>query len=318
MDSDFSDDEDFASEDEAPLRDHSLCPVCLVPGRVDEAAIFCTKCGLRREWYDYSDEVYDRSVQENHNTSNNAFASFQIVGKGCKDLHQSYRNACTEYDMLRRFNTQQEIESKIYQYKGREVPHTVVQKTVNMFEQIRENGNKVFRGNGRLGVMGACMYYSFVDEGQTRTPKEIASILEVEERYISQGDKRLLKFCERGLIELPENENAAHDFTEQFLAQLGIDMKYKAFVLDLINRANEKCLHIVNECRITTKCAGAIYFLCTRIPELRNVDKQQIADVCKISKSTFFRYYNLLMEKHPLIEKSLRRHGIPMPNSWRV
>lgn len=297
--------------------DYNLCPECGVEGRVQESLILCMQCGLTRPWFEYSDDVYDKSFQDNHNTSNNGFASFQITGRGCnKDLHQSYRNACTEYSMLRRFNTMQELENKVYQYTGREVPATVIKKTVAMFEQIREHGGKVFRGNGRLGVMGACMYYSFVEVGQTRTPKEIAKILGVEERYVSQGDKRLLKFCEAKIIDLPDFDNATHDFAEQFLAQLGIDLKYKSFVLDVINRANQKCLHIINECRITTKCAGAIYLLSIRVP--LKVDKQQIADVCKISKSTFLRYYNLLMDNHKLIEKSFRRNGIPMPTHWRT
>jgi len=42
-----------------------------------------------------------------------------------------------------------------------------------------------------------------------------------------------------------------------------------------------------------------------------------IVKECKISKSTFIRYYNLLLKNNIYIRPIFKRHKIPMPNEWK-
>jgi transcription initiation factor TFIIIB Brf1 subunit/transcription initiation factor TFIIB len=322
---DFLDNEDTASvssdlsvklEFEESEADNSMCPYCFVPGRVRDTKIYCTQCGLEREWDEYNEDLYDRSIEQNHNTSSNSFVSFNIVGKNCSDMRRSYMNSCANYSSHRRYNSRRETEMRIYQYDGREVSQTVIDAALEIYEQIKDSFH-VFRGNGKWGIIAACLYYAFIKEGQARTPKEVASILGTDEKFLSQGDRKLLKYNDMGIISIPTSVHPIAEYLHHYMTALEIDLKYKVFILDIINRAQEKYLHIKNDCRTTTKCVGAIYLLCQRVPELRHINKQQIADVCKISKSTFLRYYELIMRHHELLEKSFRRNGIPMPVAWR-
>ena len=66
------------------------------------------------------------------------------------------------------------------------------------------------------------------------------------------------------------------DYLDQFFPVLGIPDKYKQFVIDIINRADKKYLHINNESRTKTKCIGVIDLLTCRIPELRHIKKDTI------------------------------------------
>lgn len=311
---DYKTDEEDEEDVEPP--DLSVCPNCRVPGQIQDTRVFCTQCGLEREWEDFNEDLYDRSIEQNHNTSSNSFVAFNVVGKNCSDIRRSYMNTCANYPSHRRYNSRRETETRIYQFDGRAVPQTVIDMTLELYEKIKDSG-QVFRGNGKWGIIAACLYYAFVKEGLTRTPKEVAGILDTEEKFLSQGDRKLLKFNDMGIIQIPTTIHPMSDYLHYYLSALDIDLQYKTFVIDLVDRAQSKYLHIKNDCRTTTKCVGAIYMLCTRVPALRHNDKQTIANACSISKSTFIRYYNMLNENHVLLEKSFRRNRIPMPTSWR-
>jgi predicted transcriptional regulator len=89
-------------------------------------------------------------------------------------------------------------------------------------------------------------------------------------------------------------------------------------VADIINRSEKKNVHIMNDSRTTTKCIGAIFLLINRIRGLSHITKDHIVKECNISKSTFIRYYNLLMTNYKIIKPVFKKHKIPMPTDWRV
>lgn len=296
--------------------DYKICPTCDVRCKVSENSIICEQCGLEREWQTHNDG-YSLSIDQNYNTSQKSYISFNIIGTGAYCYQRSFLKSCSDYSMFRNNSNKKEITNIIFQYDGSKPPMNVINQAASLFDKIVQAGH-VYRKNGKKGVMSACLYYACIMEGIARTPKDIALIMNTEEKYLSQGDRILQELNEIGVIKIPTNYEPLDDYLNQFFPALGIPDNYKAFVTDLIIRAERKHLHIKNECRTSTKCVAVIYMLTRRVKSLRHIKKDNIVKECNnISKTTFLKYYNLYCENYTLLKKPFRKHRIPMPVEWK-
>ena len=296
--------------------DYKICPTCNIRGKILETLIICEQCGMEREYNENIFDTYNMSYESNYNTSAKSFMTFNIIGNNAYCYHRSFLKTCADYSMYRNANNKKEIINRIYQYEGNKPPHNIINQTAELFDQIKDKGY-VFRGDGKLGVIGACLYYTCIANNLTRTPKEIASIMNVDDKFISNGDRILLELNELGIITIPTDHEPIGDYLNQYLPIFGISEKYKQFIIDLITRMEKKHVHIKNESRTSTKCIGSIYLLTQRIPELHHIKKELIVSECHISKATFIKYYNLLMNNPSIVKKVFKKHRIPQPNDWR-
>jgi transcription initiation factor TFIIIB Brf1 subunit/transcription initiation factor TFIIB len=302
--------------DNSKLLKFNICPKCNVEGKVTDGSIQCVECGLVIPVFDDLNN-FSYSVEKDHNTSDNSFMSFNFIGKNSYCYQRSFLKTCANYSSFRKNNNRKDLYNYNYQYEGKKIPKNVIKLAIELFSTIKEN-NYVFRGNGKKGVMGACLFYSCVINNVTKTPREISSIMEIEERFLSQGDRIIHELNEKGIISIPTILRPLNDYLDQYFPALGIPNIYKQFVIDLINKAEKKNIHIQNDSRTTTKSIGAIYLLTMRITELKHITKDQIVKECNISKSTFIRYYNLLIANYKIIKPVFKKHKIPQPNSWKI
>ena len=243
--------------------------------------------------------------------------SFNFIGKNSYCYQRSFLKTCANYSSFRRNNNRKDLYNYNYQYEGKKIPKNAIKLAIELFSKIKEN-NYVFRGNGKKGVLGACLFYSCVMNHITKTPREIASVMEIEERFLSQGDRIVQELNEKGVISIPTILRPLNDYLDQFFPALNIPDKYKQFVTDIIKMAEKKDVHIMNDSRTTTKCIGAIFLLINRIKELKHITKDHIVKECNISKSTFIRYYNLLLTNYKMLKPVFKKHRITMPVEWRV
>jgi hypothetical protein len=320
-------------KEEAPP---DFCPECKLPLKILEDVMICSDCGLEVDLNaEYNPEVYNSMIDGNYNSSTTASTSFTFSGKKSYGYQKAILKSCSDYSTTSYQTIKKEILNRINMYEGNKPPMNIQLNCIDLYYSIKENNKSyldiinqgatertekkrlVFRSNGKWGIIAACLYYSCVAEGLTRTPREISDIIGIDEKYQSAGDKRLQEFYELGIINIPIHGRLLDDYIGRYFPLLGIPDKYRQFVVDMIARAEQKCLHICNENRTSTKCVGVIYILCMRIPELRNITRDVIARECKISKTTFVRYSATLLNNWPLIKKIFKRHHVPMPIEWR-
>jgi len=225
--------------------------------------------------------------------------------------------SCSNYKAFRNNNNLKTFENIIFQYKGSKPSKNIIKDASDLFDSIISKGY-VFRKNGKKAVMSACLYYTCIMNNVTRSPKNIASIMNIDEKTWSKGDKILQELNEENIIDIPVNYNPLKDYIKRFLSALHINEQYEQFIYDLILRAEEKNLHVYNESRTSTKCVGAIYLLVSRVKSLRYIKKNDISKECgNISKNTFYKYYQLLYNNHKYIKKTFKKHRIPMPLKWK-
>lgn len=288
------------------------CIKCDIPFSVNEGGMFCKACGFIKEQMSHSLGDAVDSVEDNSSMS------FKIVGKNCYNLNRSFYKTCSIYTKFSKHINRKDLHNFVYQYEGRKIPKNVVELAIELFSSIKEAGY-VFRGNGKKGVMGSCLFYACVILGVTKTPREIASIMKIEERFLSSGDRVIQQLNEMKIINIPTQFNPLEHYIHQYFPALNIPIKYKPFIMDLIERSEKFNIHIKCDSRMTTKCVGAIYLLTTRVKELNHITKEDIVKECsKISRSTFLRYYTLLVDNYPKLKYVFKKHGIRMPKEWKT
>ena len=294
---------------------YNICPKCNIEGTMNDGSVFCPECGLETLIIDDNNK-FSFSSEKDYNVSSNSYISFNFIGPNSYGYQRSFLKTCANYSSFRRNNNRKDMYNYNYQYEGKKIPKNAIKLAIELFSKIKEK-NYVFRGNGKKGVLGACLFYACVMNNITKTPREIASVMEIEERFLSHGDRVVQELNEKGVISIPTTLRPLNDYLDQFFPALNIPDKYKAFVIDVIERAEKKNIHIMNDSRTTTKCIGAIFLITNRVKELRHITKDIIVKECNISKSTFIRYYNLLLENYKMLKPIFKKHRIPMPTEWR-
>lgn len=297
--------------------EYDECPNCKVKMKTSEGLLCCSKCGHSKTTVEYVEGLYNANLDKTHNVSRDSYMSFKLVGKDSYRYQRSLLKTCSDYKSYSKSNNKKDLRNCIFQYEGKKIPKDAQDLAIDLFTKIKEAGY-VYRGNGKKGVLGACLFYACVMKGITKTPREIAAIMNIEERFLSSGDRELQELNEKGIISIPTHFDPLPDYIAQYFPALKIPEKYSKFIIDLIDRAERRNIHIRNDSRTTTKCVGAIYLLTTRVKELSHITKDDIVTECsKISKSTFIRYYNLLMSNAKKIKHVFKKHRIPMPVEWK-
>jgi transcription initiation factor TFIIIB Brf1 subunit/transcription initiation factor TFIIB len=295
---------------------YTLCPKCGTDGVIGDGSVHCVSCGLENVIID-DNSKFNFNVDKDHNTSNNSFMSFNFIGKNSYCYQRSFLKTCANYSSFRKNNNRKDLYNYNYQYEGKKIPKNAIKLAIELFSKIKEH-NYVFRGNGKKKVLGACLFYACVMNNITKTPREISSVMQIEERLLSQGDRIVQELNEKGVITIPTILRPLKDYLDQYFPALMIPCKYKQFIIDIIDRAEKKNIHIMNDSRTTTKCIGSIFLLINRIKALSHITKDMIVIECSISKSTFIRYYNLLLINYKILKPVFKKHKIPMPTTWRT
>lgn len=295
--------------------DSLICTKCNKPFSTDNHISFCKKCGIETD--SLSNHTPSFVSDTDHNTSNNSFMTFNFIGKNSYRYQRSYLKTCSNYASFRKNNNRKDMYNYNYQYEGKKLPKSSIKVAIELFSKIKEH-NYVYRGNGKKGVLGACLFYACIINKITKTPREIASLMNIEERFLSHGDRILQELNEIDVISIPTCIRPLNDYLSQYFPTLNIPDKYKSFIVDIINRAEAKNIHINNDSKMTTKAIGSIYLLVMNVKDLNRITKDTIVKECNISKSTFIRYYNLLLSNIPIIKPVFKKHKITMPSKWRT
>lgn len=295
------------------INNETICEKCNISCKTLDGIIYCESCGMEDKM---ELENITFNSENNHNTNDSSFMSFNITGKNSFCSQRSYLKTCANYSSFRKNNIKKDMYNYNYTYEGNKLPKNVIKLAIELFSTIKDN-KYVYRGNGKKGIIGACIFYACVMNKITKTPREISNILGIEERFLSQGDRTVQELNERGIINIPTILRPLDDYLNQYFALLKIDMVYKSFIVDIFKIVDKKNIHILNDSRTTTKAIGSIYLLISRLKKYKNISKDTIVKECKISKSTFIRYYNLLLKNYKIIKPIFKKHKIPMPNEWR-
>ena len=173
---------------------------------------------------------------------------------------------------------------------------------------------KTFRGMNRDGIIAASLYISFRINGCPRTPKEIATIFNLDHTHSTKGCKNAMSIINTLEKDLDKNEKTQYGttnplaFIERYCSRLNINSeltKLAQFIAKIIENKN-----LIPENTPPSIAAGIIYFIC-QICKL-NISKGDVNNISEISEVTINKCYKKLDNiKFELIPPVLvKKYGI--------
>lgn len=302
------------------------CDQCAVPMRPTMDGYECLQCGkLSRVVGGLSDC--------------NSGANGLITIKGARGSTMYTSNLDYSHVQLRAI--QNLLASLNEQFPHDKIQQNVLSKTAAMYNEIQNIVRKVttpdgkvverkivFRANLKSEVLGAIIHFMCYHCGVARQHSEITEFMQLGTPGISRGENLLRELANQKYITLPADIDPLPDFTTRFLEKLNLldssevanglnraadskcvtGMRYKAFVEDLVTRAND--LHISMDSLLPSKVVGAIYILVTKsnLP----VTCAQIETACdNVRKNTFMNFATKIEKFILRFVTIFEKHGVP-------
>jgi transcription initiation factor TFIIB len=180
------------------------------------------------------------------------------------------------------------------------IPAKISQESKSLYKIMSEN--KISRGNNRIGIIAACIYFACKNCDVPRSAKEISVMFDINNIIVTKGCKKFQEILHYNKINRNRiNRNIiinSNDFIDRFCDKLNMNNK------DIINikkiSDNAQKYKIIYENTPPSIAVGSIY-LYIRINKL-DVSKKEISNISKISEVTINKCYKKL-EEH--IEKLL-------------
>ena len=315
----------FSLPDEFPEEkfvdnDITICSDCCIKlQRKNSIYCVCPNCGLEKK-YETQYESYSNDITHSYNCSNNSHVLFKI--SGCTRTSRAQNNKLmgltSEPSLLKEKRVLRIVKNRIYQVPDDHdsVPMDVIEAAAKTYSNLQHSDALVKRAGGLESVLSSLIAYKCVEFGVPRKPKDIIAAMNIRDHQLSQGNKILKKFLKIGSLELVDGHGEHTDFVDQYFEKLNIEKydKYKPFVIDLINATNiNKIKSTNNSARPTTRIAGSVYILCESL-KIPNVTREDIAKKCNISKSTFMRFVDLVMDNKnkKCVKKIFKKYNIEL------
>ena len=284
----------------------NICNDCKIEMQFIDSSIRCLTCGREEEMI-VTDESISNTIISQYNTHANCPFSLKAVGIGSNSINKSIIITGSDYSKTQSNVTKRQLSRLNANSKYLKLPNIVLDRAAEIYGIMQKN-NIVRRGKGRLGLLGACIFYSCSEHGITKRSKDISKFVNVEESYISSGDKDLRNVKSKGKLEINIHYNPQEDYINQYFDALRLDEKYKPVISDIIDISSQHTeMRGENNSRISTKCAGAIFLLVTQLK--LKINMQDIVKYCNIS-TIFTGYYEFLLKNRKRINKILVKHSI--------
>uniref|UniRef100_A0A6C0KL89 Transcription factor TFIIB cyclin-like domain-containing protein n=1 Tax=viral metagenome TaxID=1070528 RepID=A0A6C0KL89_9ZZZZ len=170
--------------------------------------------------------------------------------------------------------------------KNSNIPKIIIDDAIRYYDKISEA--KTFRGLNRDGILAASIYISFSINKNPRTPREIATIFQLDNTSATKGCKNAINILND--IEIDNDDESTtvltkttpSSFIERFCSKLNINnelTKLCLFVAKLVETNN-----YIPENTPNSIAAGIIYYISIHCN--LNLTKKQIHMVSTISEVT--------------------------------
>lgn len=315
---------DIKSSDQVHIKRHFTADLrceCggLIQKRDDDTV--CIACGIVENIVGYEDSGSNSSMSS-YNTSSESANPIRVVGPGGQQFQKRLVCDTGDYSKTRMRDTLVQMQQLTQAYKKCQFPTNIVKEAAMLYYKIQTSG-EIKRGDVRIGAMMICLMKICCKYGIYKKRTMFAEIGKINMNDLSEGEKLLNRLISDGKIHRDEfeplgiqirDENRIQGYLMQHFITLGIPLppdiyqdqlgsgnhpkvqysdklQYYMFVKRLVDFTVK--FKVAENNVQYSKCAGAIYILSSRCPEL-GITPELISSECKISKSTFKKFYNVI------------------------
>ena len=182
------------------------------------------------------------------------------------------------------------------------IPKIIINEAKSLYKLI--SNIKISRGNNRIGIIAACVYFACKNCNVSRSGKEISDIFDIKINILTKGCKNFQTVLqlnkEKNRVDI-SNSTKYLDFIERFCNKLKIDNESSD--IKKLSKQIEK-LNIINDIRPDSYAAGCILYYCNiniiKVNDIQ-INKTDISKYSKISEVTINKCFKKLLENKELI-----------------
>ena len=273
----------------------------------------CTDCAVINE--EYLDENPDISYNdgENSNTSRyGAPTSFffpksslgtKIVSKGYNRISLLQKQGQMPYKEKSLLDVLETIQNKCKKYC---ITQSIIDSAKILYKKISESvhvkGKRkgksiIMRCINRRSMIAACLFHACKLQKETRSPKEIADIYDLEIKHVNRGCRKLCDIIDATSLFYQIKSSQSSDFIERFAKKLNIDKQYINISKDVSNNIHKLDLASTHE--PPSVAAGCILL----VAQYYNIQltKKQISEIFGISDVTISKTFRKIWPYHKIV-----------------
>ena len=275
--------------------------------------VVCEDCSvINKEFLDESPDMCNNDsecVSSTYGAPTNHFypqASLgtKIVAKGFNKLSFLQRQGQMPYKEKSLMDVLGMIQEKCKKYN---ITQTIIDSAKILYKKVSESvHNKgtrkgrpiIMRCINRRSIIAACLFYACKLQKETRSPREIADIYDLEIKDVHHGCRKFSDIIDIN-TQFYDNikSSESSDFIERFSKKLSIDKEFIKIAKDVCNNTHKLELATTHE--PPSVAAGCILL----VVEKNNlaISKKQISDIFEISEVTLSKTYKRIYKYHNII-----------------
>jgi transcription initiation factor TFIIIB Brf1 subunit/transcription initiation factor TFIIB len=262
----------------------------------------CTDCGvINKEYLDENPEMNNNDIDSNTSCYGAPTSHFypksslgtKIVSKGYNRLSFLQKQGQMPYKEKSLMDVLETIQYKCKKYG---ITQSIIDSAKILYKKVsdsvhikgkRKGKNIIMRCVNRRSTIAACLFYACKLQKETRSPKEIADIYDLEIKHVNHGCRKFCDIIDIGTLFYDIKSSQSFDFIERFSKKLNIDKEYIQIAKDVSNNIHKLELATTHE--PPSVAAGCILL----VVEYYNlaVTKKQISDIFDISDVTISKTY---------------------------
>jgi transcription initiation factor TFIIIB Brf1 subunit/transcription initiation factor TFIIB len=161
----------------------------------------------------------------------------------------------------------------------------------------RKGKSIIMRCINRRSMIAACLFYACKLQNETRSPKEIADIYELEIKSVNRGCRNFCEIIDSNTLFYEIKSSQSVDFIERFGKKLNINIDYINIAKDIAINIHK--LDIASTHEPPSVAAGCIVL----VSNIYNIDisKKEISDIFDISDVTISKTYRKIFPYHNIL-----------------
>jgi transcription initiation factor TFIIB len=281
---------------------------------IDNAKGFmvCTDCAVINE--EYLDDNPDvNNSEDNSNTSRygtpasyffpKASLGTKIVSKSFNRLSLLQKQGQMPYKEKSLMDTIEGIQNRCKKYG---ITQSIIDSAKILYKKVsesvhlkgkRKGKNIIMRCINRRSMIAACLFHACKLQKETRSPKEIADIYDLEIKHVNRGCRKFCDIIDSNTLFYQIKSSLSSDFIERNAKKLNIDKMYITIAKDVSMNIHKLDLASTHE--PPSVAAGCILLVITHynIP----LSKKHVSDIFNISDVTISKTFRKIWPYHKIV-----------------
>jgi transcription initiation factor TFIIB len=296
------------------IKNKNICKNCKSSHLIiDNNNNICNECGVvNDEYLDENPDVFNNEGEGSNNYHYGSPSSFffpiaslgtKIVSKGYNRLSLLQKQGQMPYKEKSLMDVLENIQNKCKKYN---ITQSIIDSAKILYKKIsecvHEKGKRkgkylIMRCINRRSMIAACLFHACKLQKETRSPKEIADIYELDIKHVNRGCKKFCDFIDANTLFYQINSSQSSDFIERFSNKLNIDKQYINIIKDVSNNIHKLDLTSTHE---PPSVAAGCILLVTNYYNIQ-LSKKQISEIFGISDVTISKTFRKIWPYRKII-----------------